>query len=303
VQRGTLKPGDSIIAGTTFGRIRTMTDEKGQPLKKAGPSTPVEITGLPEVPEAGELFYAVKDEQLAKQYAEKRKSELREKQLRQSSRVSLDALYEQIQTGEIKDLNVIVKADVQGSVEAIKQSLEKLSNDEVRINIIHGAVGAVNDSDVNLAEVSNAIIIGFNVRPAPNVADHAESVGVDIRLYRVIYDAIEDIETAMKGMLDPEYKEVVQGMVEVRQIFKVSGIGTIAGGYVIQGKITRNSSVRIVREGIVIHEGSLASLKRFKDDVREVVQGYECGLSIEKYNDIKVGDIIESFVMEEIKRN
>jgi len=303
VQRGTLKPGDSIIAGTTFGRIRTMTDEKGQPLKKAGPSTPVEITGLPEVPEAGEFFYAVKDEQLAKHYTEKRKSELREKQLRQSSRVSLDALYEQIQAGEIKDLNVIVKADVQGSVEAIKQSLEKLSNEEVRINIIHGAVGAVNDSDVNLAEVSNAVIIGFNVRPAPNVADHAESVGVDIRLYRVIYDAIEDIETAMKGMLDPEYKEVVQGMVEVRQIFKVSGIGTIAGGYVIQGKITRNSGVRIVREGIVIHEGSLASLKRFKDDVREVVQGYECGLSIEKYNDIKVGDIVESFVMEEIKRN
>lgn len=254
------------------------------------------------MPEAGEVFYVVKDEHLAKQLTEKRKNEIREKQLRSNTKISLNDLYSQIREGKVKDLNIIVKADVQGSVEAVKQSIEKLSNDEVRVNIIHGGVGAITDSDITLAEVSNAIIIGFNVRPGANVAEHAETAGVDLRLYRVIYDAIEDIESAMKGMLEPEYKEVVQGMAEIRQIFKVSGVGTIAGAYVTTGKIVRNSDVRIVREGIIVFEGKLASLKRFKDDVREVAKGFECGLSIERYNDIKEGDVIESYVMEEIKR-
>ena len=302
VQRGTLKPGDAIVSGTTFGRIRTMTDDKGNAIKKAPPSTPVEITGLPEVPEAGELFYAVKDERVAKHLVETRKSELREK-MQSHGKVSLDDLFAQIQEGNVKDLNIIVKADVMGSVEAVKQSLVKLSTDEVRIKVVHGAVGGITESDVQLASVSNAIIIGFNVRPGANVAEHAEAEGVDLRLYRVIYDAIDDIKAAMVGMLDPEFKENVIGHVEVRQTFKVSGIGTIAGGYVTNGKITRNSEARIVRDGIVIYEGKLASLKRFKDDVKEVQQGFECGLSFEKFNDIKEGDTIECFIMEEVKRN
>lgn len=303
VQRGTLKPGDAIVSGTTFGRIRTMTDDKGNAIKKAPPSTPVEITGLPEVPEAGELFYAVKDERVAKHLIDTRKNEQREKAMQAHSKVSLDDLFAQIQEGNVKDLNIIVKADVVGSVEAVKQSLVKLSTEEVRIKIVHGAVGAITESDVQLASVSNAIIIGFNVRPGTNVAEHAEAEGVDIRLYRVIYDAIDDIKAAMVGMLEPEFKEAVIGHVEVRQTFKVSGVGTIAGGYVTNGKIVRNSEARIVRDGIVIFEGKLASLKRFKDDVKEVQQGFECGLSFEKFNDIKEGDVVECYVMEEVKRN
>ncbi len=302
VQRGTLKLGDSIVTGTTVGRIRAMTDDKGHSAKKAGPSTPVEILGLPEVPEAGEIFYAITDEKVAKQLAEKRKMKQREQQLKSSAKVSLDDLFNQIKEGKVKELNIIVKADVQGSVEAVKQSLEKLSNDEVRVNIIHGGVGAVAEADVTLAQVSNAIIIGFNVRPGANVIEAAKNAGVDMRLYRVIYNAIEDIEAAMKGMLDPTFKEVVQGHAEIRQIFKVSGIGTIAGCYVTDGKITRNSETRVIRNGIVVYEGKLASLKRFKDDAKEVAQGFECGLSLERFNDIKEGDVMESYVMEEVER-
>jgi len=302
VQRGTLKHGDSIVTGTTVGRIRAMVDDKGNHIKKAGPSMPVEILGLPEVPEAGETFYAIKDEKTAKQLAEKRKLKLREEHLKSTAKVTLEDLFSQIKEGKVKELNVIVKADVQGSVEAVKQSLEKLSDEEVRVKIIHGGVGAISEHDVTLAQVSNAIIIGFNVRPGINVAEKAKDVGVDIRLYRIIYNAIEDIKAAMKGMLEPTYKEVVQGHAEIRQLFKVSGIGTIAGCYVTDGKITRNADVRIIRDGIVIHEGKVESLKRFKDDVREVSAGYECGIGISKFNDIKEGDIIECSVMEEVKQ-
>ncbi len=302
VQRGTLKVGDSIVSGVTMGRIRAMVDDKGNSVKSAGPSTPVEILGLTEVPEAGELFYVIEDERIARQLIEKRKIKQREEQQSVTSKVSLDDLFKQIQEGKVKDLNIIIKADVQGSVEAVKQSLEKLSNDEVRINVIHGGVGSITESDVTLADISNAIIIGFNVRPGVNVAEHAKSAGVDIRMYRVIYNAIEDIEAAMKGMLEPTFKEVVVGHTEVRQIFRISGVGTIAGCYVLDGKINRNHDIRVIRDGIVVHEGSLASLKRFKDDVREVAQGFECGLSIERFNDIKENDIIESYMMEEIKR-
>ncbi|NLD50120.1 MAG: translation initiation factor IF-2 [Clostridiaceae bacterium] len=302
VQRGTLNVGDSIVTGSIVGRIRAMTDDKRHKIKKAGPSTPVEILGMPEVPEAGEIFYAITDEKVAKQLVDKRKQKHREQHLKNTARVSLDDLFNQIKEGHVKDLNIIVKADVQGSVEAVKQSLDKLSNEEVRVKIIHGGVGAVTESDVTLAQVSNAIIIGFNVRPSANVVEAAKNAGVDLRLYRIIYNAIEDIQAAMKGMLDPTYKENVLGHIEVRQIFKVSGIGTIGGGYVTDGKVVRNSEIRIVRDGIVIHEGKLASLKRFKDDVKEVSQGFECGMSIEKFNDIKVGDVIEAFVMEEVAR-
>ncbi|MFZ5989833.1 MAG: translation initiation factor IF-2 [Bacillota bacterium] len=302
VQRGTLNTGDAIVTGTIVGRIRAMVDDKGHRIKKAGPSTPVEILGLPEVPEAGEIFYAITDEKIAKQLAEKRRLKQREQQLKSTARVSLDDLFNQIKEGKVKDLNIIVKADVQGSVEAVKQSLEKLSNEEVRVKIIHGGVGSVTESDVTLAQVSNAIIIGFNVRPAANVVDAAKDAGVDLRLYRIIYNAIEDIQAAMKGMLEPTFKEVVLGHIEIRQTFKVSGIGTIGGGYVTDGKVVRNSEVRLVRDGIVVHEGKLASLKRFKDDAKEVAQGYECGLSLEKFNDLKVGDVIEAFAMEEVER-
>lgn len=302
VQRGTLNVGDSIVTGTTMGRIRAMVDDKGTLVKSAGPSTPVEILGLPEVPEAGELFYVIDDEKTAKHLIEKRRLKQKEQQMNAVPKVSLDELFKQIQKGEVKELNVIVKADVQGSVEAVEQSLEKLSNEEVRIKVIHGGVGAITESDVTLADVSNAIIIGFNVRPGVNVTEAAKNAGVDMRLYRIIYDAIEDVEAAMKGMLEPKYKEVVLGHTEVRQIFKVSGIGTVAGCYVLDGKIGRNNDVRVIRDSIVIHEGKLASLKRFKDDVKEVLQGFECGLSIEKFNDIKEQDIIEAFAMEEVKQ-
>jgi len=302
VQRGTLKVGDTIIAGTTLGRIRAMTDDRGNPVKKAGPSTPVEILGLSEVPEAGETFYVVNDEKTAKSLVEKRKLKQREQTIKAAPKVSLDDLFNQIQEGKVKELNIIIKADVQGSVEALKQSIEKLSNDEVRVKIIHGGVGAITETDVTFASVSNAIIIGFNVRPGNNVLEVAKNEKVDIRLYNVIYNAIEDIEAAMKGMLEPTFKENILGHAEIRQIFKISGIGTVAGCYVTDGKITRNSDVRVVRDGIVVYEGKLASLKRFKDDAREVLQGFECGLSIEKYNDIKEGDVIEAYVMEKVER-
>jgi len=301
VQRGTLKTGDAIIAGSSFGRIKAMTSDKGLSIKSAGPSMPVEILGMTDVPEAGELFYVVTDEKVAKQLVEKRKFKQREQQYK-SSKVTLEDLYAQIIAGKVKDLNIIIKADVQGSVEAVKQSLVKLSNEEVRVNVIHDAVGAITESDVTLAQVSNAIIIGFNVRPSIDVSEAAKNAEVDLRLYSVIYKAIEDVQSAMNGLLEPTYKEVVLGHIEIRQIFKVSDVGTIGGAYVTDGKVQRNSEVRVVRAGIVVHEGKLASLKRFKDDAKEVAQGYECGVSIERFNDIKEGDIIEAFVMEEVKR-
>ncbi len=301
VQRGTVNVGDTVVAGNVVGHIRAMTDSRGRRIKKAGPSIPVEITGLPEVPESGDIFYVVQDEKLAKQLVEKRKLKKREDTLRASSRVTLDDLFDKISTGEVKELNLIIKADVQGSVEAVKQSLEKLSNEEVKVKVIHGAVGAITESDVMLSQVSNAIIIGFNVRPEVTAKAVAEREGVDIRLYSIIYNAIEDITAAMKGMLAPKFKEVITGHAEVRQIFKISSVGTIAGSYVTDGKILRNSDVRLVREGIVVFEGKISSLKREKDDAKEVNEGYECGIGLEKYNDIKVGDVIEGYAMEEIK--
>ncbi len=302
VQNGTLKVGDIVVAGTATGRVRAMVDDRGNKVKKAGPSVPVEIIGLSEVPEGGDVLYAVDDERKAKAVVEKRKEKIKEENIKSRSAVSLDALFDQIKQGEVKDLNIIVKADVQGSVEAVKQSLTKLSNEEVRVCCIHGGVGGVSESDVMLAAASNAIIVGFNVRPDNGALASAKQNEVDIRLYRVIYHAIEEIEAAMKGMLAPKFVENVLGHAEVRSTFKVSGVGTIAGGYVLDGKITRNSQTRIVRDGIIVHEGVLSSLKRFKDDVKEVATGYECGIGIENFNDIKEGDIIESFVMEEVKQ-
>ena len=303
VQKGTLHVGDNLAVGTAFGRVRAMIDDQGRRVKKAGPSIPVEILGLNDVPEAGETFIATDSEKQARSIAETFIATKREKLLAETkSRLSLDGLFDQIQAGQIKELNIIVKADVQGSVEAVKQSLLKLSNDEVAIKIIHGAVGAINESDVTLASTSNAIIIGFNVRPDNMAKTLAESEKVDMRLYRVIYNAIEDIESAMKGMLDPEFQEKIIGHAEVRQTYKVSGVGTIIGGYVLDGKVERNCKVRLLRDNVVMYEGNLASLKRFKDDVKEVAAGYECGMSLEKYNDIKEGDKIEAFVMEEIPR-
>ncbi|WP_244648229.1 translation initiation factor IF-2 [Ruminiclostridium herbifermentans] len=302
VQRGTLKAGDSIIAGSAFGRIKAMTNDKGTAIKSAGPSMPVEVLGMNEVPDAGEIFYAVTDEKVAKHLVEKRKYKQKEQQYKKSAKVSLEELYNQIKEGKVKDLNLVIKADVQGSLEAVKSSLMKLSNDEVRVNVVHYAVGAITESDVTLAQVSNAIIIGFNVRPGINVTEAAKAAEVDIRLYSIIYKAIEDVQSAMNGLLEPTYKEVVLGHIEIRQVFKVSNVGTIGGAYVTDGKVQRNSEVRVVRDGIVIYEGKLGSLKRFKDDVKEVTQGYECGVSIEKFNDIKEGDVIEAFIMEEVKR-
>ena len=303
VQKGTLNVGDNVTVGTAFGKIRAMIDDKGRRVKKAGPSTPVEILGLNEVPQAGEVFIATDTEKEARTMAETFIATKREKMLADTkSKLSLDGLFDQIQAGQIKDLNIIVKADVQGSVEAVKQSLAKLSNDEVAVKVIHGGVGAINESDVTLASASNAIIIGFNVRPDNQAKIVAEQEKVDLRLYRVIYNAIEDIEAAMKGMLEPTFEEKIIGHAEVRQTYKVSGVGTIIGGYVQDGKIVRNCKVRLLRDNVVIHEGELASLKRFKDDVKEVNSGYECGMSFEKYNDIKEGDQIEAFVMEEVPR-
>ena len=303
VQKGTLHVGDSIAIGNTYGRVRAMVDDKGRRVKTAGPSTPVEILGLNDVPFAGEICMAMDNEKEARTTAEAFVAYNREKLLENTkSQLSLDDLFNQIQAGSVKELNLVVKADVQGSVEAVKQSLVKLSNEEVTVKVIHGGVGAINESDVMLASASNAIIIGFNVRPDNTAKTVAERESVDLRLYRVIYNAIEDIEAAMKGMLDPVFEEKVTGHGEVRQTFRASGVGTIAGTYVLDGSIFRNSKARIVRDGIVIFEGELASLKRFNDDVKEVRAGYECGLVFEKYNDIKEGDQIESFIMEEVPR-
>lgn len=302
VQRGKLDVGDTIVVGSSIGRIRVMTNDKGKKVKSAGPSTPVEIMGLTEVPEAGDTFYEVKDEKMAKHLIEKRKRQAREKAINQGTKVTLDNLFSQMEEGKLKVLNLIVKADVQGSVEAVKQSMEKLENEEVKVKVIHSAAGAVNQSDVTLAKVSNAIIIAFNVRPDNTAKEMAEKEEVEIKQYSVIYQAIEDVEMAMKGMLEPKYEEKVIGNVEVRQTFRISNIGTIAGGYVLSGKVERNAGVRVIRENVVIHQGKLATLKRFKDDVKEVTKGFECGMQIENYNDIKEGDIIEVYVMEEIKR-
>lgn len=303
VQSGTLNVGDPIVAGSSYGRIRAMMNDKGQKVKKAGPSVPVEILGLNEVPMAGDMFYVAESEKKARQVAESVIAKGREELIKDTpQKVSLDDLFNQIQSGSVKELNIVIKADVQGSVEAVKQSLEKLSNDEVRIRTIHGGVGAVTESDVMLASASNAIIIGFNVRPEASAKNVAEDQKVDIRLYRVIYNAIEDITAAMKGMLDPVYEEKIVGHAEIRQLFKASGVGTIGGSYVTDGKFVRNAKVRIVRDGIVVYDGELATLRRFKDDVKEVNAGYECGLLFNKFNDIKEGDIVEAFVMEEIKR-
>ncbi len=302
VQRGKLDVGDTIVVGSSIGRIRSMTDEKGKKVKSAGPSTPVEITGLTEVPQAGDVFYEVKDERTAKHLIEKRKQQEREKAINAMNKVTLDNLFSQMEEGNLKILNLIVKADVQGSVEAIKQSMEKLSNEEVRVKVIHAAVGAVTESDVTLAKVSNAIIIAFNVRPMPTAKDMAEKDEVEIKQYSIIYQAIDDVEAAMKGMLDPKYQEKVIGNAEIRQTFRISNVGTIGGAYVLDGKLERNAGVRVLRDNVVIHDGKLASLKRFKDDAKEVTKGFECGIQIEKFNDIKEGDILEAYILEEIKR-
>ena len=302
IQNGTLHVGDSILVGSTYGRIRAMFDDMGKKIKSAGPSIPVEVLGLSEVPAAGDRFVVVKDEKTARNMAEIRKDKIKTESHQASHRVSLEDLYSQIQEGKVKELSIIVKADVQGSVEAIRQSLEKLSTDDVKVRVIHGAVGAITETDITLATASNALMIGFNVRPDSNAVAMAEKDGVDIKTYRIIYDAIEDVKSAMIGMLDPEYKEVINGKAEVRMTYKISNVGTIAGCYVTDGKIVRNSEVRVIRDGIVIFESVLASLKRFKDDAKEVNKGYECGLSVERFNDLKEGDIIESFTMEAVKR-
>ena len=301
VQNGTLKLGDIIIAGTAVGRVRTMINDKGMRITEAGPSVPVEISGMSEVPSAGDTFNAVADERMARELVEERKTQQKNAAFGSSKKVSLEDLFSQIQAGEMKTLNIIVKADVQGSAEAVKASLEKITNDEVRVKVIHSGVGAINESDVMLAATSGAIIVGFNVRPDNAARDSAARANVDMRMYRVIYDCINEIEAAMKGMLAPKFEEVVIGHAEVRETYKVSKVGTVTGCYVLDGKIQRGCSVRVLRDNIVIHEGELASLRRFKDDVKEVASGYECGMQVEKFNDIKVGDIIECFVMEQIK--
>jgi len=303
VQNGTLKVGDFIIAGVAYGKVRAMVDHAGRRVKKAGPSTPVEVLGFSEVPPAGELFFAVEGEKLGKQVVDERLAKKREVEMKTAApKVSLDDLFNQIKEGQVKELNIIIKADVQGSVEAVRQALEKINTEEVRVNVIHGGVGAVTESDIMLASASNAIVIGFNVRPDVNARKAVEAEKIDIRLYRVIYDAIEDIKAAMSGLLEPEYKEVILGRVEVRKTFKVSKVGTIAGCYVTEGKITRDAGVRVIRDGIVVHEGTLESLKRFKDDVREVVHGYECGITVDRFNDIRENDQLEAFTTEAVKR-
>ncbi len=302
VQDGTLRVGDPLVVGGTYGRVRAMIDDLGRRVQEAGPSTPVEITGLNDVPQAGDRFVVFEDEKTARQIGEARAASAQQEQRGEAQRITLDNLFDQMSQGDMKELNLIVKADVQGTVEAMAASLMKIDVEGVKIKIIHTGAGAINESDITLAAASNAIVIGFNVRPDANAARAAEEEGVDIRLHRVIYQAIEEIEAAMKGLLDPEYEEKVVGLAEVRETFKVSKIGTIAGCYVTEGKIVRSAGVRIIRDNIVIYEGELSSLKRFQDDAREVAKGYECGLTVEKYNDLKVGDVIEAFVMEEIKR-
>ncbi len=301
VQNGTLHSGDIIVAGTSVGRVRVMVDDKGRKVKEAGPSVPVEIMGLAEAPQAGDAFDAVSDERLARELVEQRKQKQKEEQFKSFEKVTLENLFSSLKEGELKELDIIVKADVQGSVEAVKQSLEKLSNDEVRVKIIHGGVGAINESDVMLANASNAIIVGFNVRPDPVAAQNAERDGVDIRCYRIIYDCIDEIEAAIKGMLAPKFREVQQGRAEVRQVVKISSVGNIAGCYVLSGKVTRNSKIRVVRDGIVITEDEISSLRRFKDDVKEAAQNFECGIGLAKFNDIKEGDIFEAFTIEEYR--
>lgn len=301
IQNGTLKIGDTVVAGTSYGRVRAMIDDKGRRLKEAGPSTPVEVLGFNDIPDAGDLLYATEDEKLSRQVAQERKNTQKAALLKVKPKTNLDDLFSQIETGTVKDLNIIIKADVQGSAEAVKQALEKLSNEKVRINIIHTAVGAVKESDVMLASASGAIIIGFNVRPDTMASQVAEREEVDIRTYRVIYKATEDIELAMKGMLEPEFKEVVIGHAQVRSLFKVPNVGTVAGAYVTDGKIQRNAQVRLLRDGVVVFEGSIDSLKRFKDDVKEVAEGYECGIGIANYNDLKENDVIEAYVKEQVQ--
>jgi len=301
VQNGTLKTGDVLVAGSAVGRVRVMTDDKGNIVEEAGPSVPVEITGLAEAPQAGDLFNAVSDERLARELVEQRKYDAKEEQFNAFEKVTLDNLFDSLQAGELKDLNLIVKADVQGSAEAVKQSLEKLSNEEVKVNIIHSGVGAVSESDVMLANASKAIIIGFNVRPDPVAAQIAERDGVDIRMYRIIYDCIEEIAAAIKGMLAPKFREVLLGRIEVRQVVKITSVGNVAGCYVLTGKVVRNAKIRVVRDGIVVTETEISSLKRFKDDMKEVAQGYECGIALNKFNDIREGDILEAFIIEEYR--
>ena len=301
VQNGTLKAGDTIVAGATVGRVRSMMDDKGRRVTEAGPSVPVEITGLGDVPVGGDTFDAVSDERLARELVEQRLNDQKEEVFRAQTKVTLDNLFEQMKEGEMKELTIIVKADVQGSVEAVRQSLEKLSNDEVRVHIIHGAVGAVSESDVMLANASNAIIVGFNVRPDPVAEESAKRDGVDMRLYRIIYDCIEEIESAMKGMLAPKYREVALGRAECRETYKISNVGIVIGGHVIGGKITRNAQVRVVRDGIIVADDRVASLRRFKDDVKEVADGYDCGITLEKFSDIKQGDVLEAYEMEEYR--
>lgn len=301
VQNGTLRVGDIIVAGTSVGRVRAMTNDKGERVKEAGPSIPVEITGLDDAPTGGDIFNAVSDERLARELVEQRKNAQKEEMFSKQTKVTLDNLFDQMKYGEVKELKIIVKADVQGSVEAVRQSLEKLSNEEVRVNVIHGGVGAINESDVMLASASDAIIVGFNVRPDPVAAENAERSGVDMRLYRVIYDCIEEIESAMKGMLAPKTREVELGKAECRNVIKVKNVGFIAGSYVLSGKVTRNAGIRVVRDGIVVAEDSVASLQRFKDSVKEVAAGYECGIGLERFNDLKEGDIFEVFEIEEYR--
>ena len=302
VQGGTLKVGDPIVCGLASGKVRAMINSKGKRVKTAGPSTAVEILGLSEVPQGGDQFVAVPSDKVARNIAEKRQQIAREEMLKANQRMSLDQFFDQMNEGQVKDLNVIIKADVQGSVQAVKQSFEKLSNDEVGVRVIHGGVGAINESDVTLAAASNAIIIGFNVRPVPSAESLAEKESVDVRSYTIIYKAIEDIQAAMTGMLDPEYRDEDTGKAEIREVYKISGVGTVSGCYVTSGKIYRNGKVRIVRDGIIIHEGEIQALKRFKDDVKEVNNGYECGMSFVNYNDIKVGDIVEAYITKEIER-
>jgi len=301
VQNGTLHIGDIIVAGTTVGRVRVMTDDKGRRLETAGPSIPVEITGLGEVPTGGDIFNVVTDERLARELVEQRIAAQKEEQFNAQTKVTLDNLFDQMKEGEMKELKIIVKADVQGSVEAVRQSLEKLTNEEVRVHIIHGAVGAINESDVMLANASNAIIVGFNVRPDPVAEENAKRDGVDMRMYRIIYDCIEEIESAMKGMLAPKFREVALGRAECREVYKISNVGTVIGSYVLQGKLSRHAQIRLVRDGIIIADDKVGSLRRFKDDVREVAEGYECGVTLEKFNDVKTGDILEAYEIQEYR--
>ena len=303
IQNGTLHTGDIVVAGTAVGRVRAMTNDKGERVKEAGPSVPVAITGLDIVPSGGDIVNAVSDEKLARQLVEQRRNNQKEVEFNSRAKVTLDNLFDQMQVGDIKELKIIVKGDVQGSVEAVRQSLEKISNPEVRVRVIHGAVGAITESDVMLANASNAIIVGFNVRPEPSAAESAERDGVDIRLYRIIYECIEEITSAMKGLLDPKYREVQLGRAECREVYKISSVGTIAGCYILSGKVSRSAKIRIVRDGIVICEDEISSLRRFKDDAKEVAQGFECGIGLENFNDIKIGDIFEAFKMEEYRED